>query len=291
MKPLRLKIQDEVTLKKAPMHVIEKDYALSYVLTGIALHPKLTHSLIFKGGTALKKIFFGDYRFSEDLDFSVIDTPMGTDLENYLNEAAQLSKQLLNNYGPFDIQLKRYPERAPHPKGQDAFNVLVKFPWHSESSSCRIKLEITHDEPVILSPEYKPVLHDYDEHIDCEVACYHIEEILAEKLRTLLQTHQKLVTRGWNRPRARDYYDLWCMLKKYSAGVDYKRLIEVLDKKCMHRDVAYQCIDDFFTPELRQEANKNWQGTLGALVQGLPECQQVLEETKILVERILFVTQ
>ena len=167
MKPLRLKIQDEVTVKKAPMHVIEKDYALSYVLAGIALHPKLAHSLIFKGGTALKKIFFGDYRFSEDLDFSVIDAPMGTDLENCLNEAAQLSKQLLNNYGPFDIQLKRYPERAPHPKGQDAFNVLVKFPWHSESSSCRIKLEITHDEPVILSPEYKPVLHDYDEHIDC----------------------------------------------------------------------------------------------------------------------------
>ena len=237
MKPLRLKIQDEVTLKQTPMHVIEKDYALSYVLAGIARHPKLAHSLIFKGGTALKKIFFGDYRFSEDLDFSVIDAPTGADLEDCLNEASLLSKQLLNNFGPFDIQFKRYPERAPHPKGQDAFNVLVKFPWHSESSSCRIKLEITHDESVILPPIYKTILHDYDEKIDGEVACYHIEEIIAEKMRALLQTHKKLVVRGWNRPRARDYYDLWCIFKKYNSTVNRTRLIEILDKKCMHRDV------------------------------------------------------
>lgn len=136
-------------------------------------------SLIFNGGTALKKIFFGDYRFSEDLDFSVLDAPTGNALEACLNEAAQLSRQLLNNYGPFDIQLKSYPECAPHPKGQDAFNMLVKFPWHSESSSCRIKVEITYDEQVILSPIYKALLHGYDEKLDGTVACYHIEEIIA----------------------------------------------------------------------------------------------------------------
>ena len=73
MKPLRIKIQDEANLKKVPLHVIEKDYALSYVLAGMAKQSELSHSLIFKGGTALKKIFFGDYRFSEDLDFTVAD--------------------------------------------------------------------------------------------------------------------------------------------------------------------------------------------------------------------------
>jgi len=75
MKSLRIKIQDEANLKKVPMHVIEKDYALSYALAGMAKQPELFHSLIFKGGTALKKIFFGDYRFSEDLDFSAINAP------------------------------------------------------------------------------------------------------------------------------------------------------------------------------------------------------------------------
>src|SRR5579872_4156913 len=244
MKPLRIKIQDEATLKKVPMHVIEKDYALSYVLAGMAKQPELSNTLIFKGGTALKKIFFGDYRFSEDLDFSVINAPTNKQLENALNNALILSKQLLNEYGSFDIQLKRNPEKAPHPKGQDAFNVLVKFPWQP-TPLCRIKVEITHDEPVILTPEYKSILHGYEEKIDCMVACYHIEEIVAEKLRALLQTHKKLIARGWNRPRARDYYDLWCILKNYSSVVDNHRLLEMLEKKCQHRDVSYQNINDF----------------------------------------------
>jgi hypothetical protein len=136
---------------------------------------------------------------------------------------------------------------------------------------------------VILSPEYKQILHGYDEQIDCPVASYHIEEIVAEKLRALLQTHQKLVVRGWNKPRARDYYDLWCILKNYNHTLNHTRLIEMLNKKCRHRDVAYQGIEDFFTPELVTEADKHWLATLGVLVRELPECTTVLNETKALI--------
>jgi uncharacterized protein len=286
MKPLRLKLQNECNIKKVAQHVVEKDYALSYVLAGIAEQPELCDSLIFKGGTALKKIFFGDYRFSEDLDFSVIDAPKGDALEKALQQAIDLSAARLANYGPFDVQLKRNPERAPHPKGQEAFNVLVKFPWQP-TPLCRIKIEITHDEPVMLSPEYKPILHGYDEELNCRVACYQIEEIVAEKLRALLQTHQKLVSRGWNRSRARDYYDLWCVLTNYGGVIDQSSLLKALDKKCAHRNVSYQQIDDFFTPELLQEAHQHWQATLGILVRDLPECERVLGETKLLITKFL----
>lgn len=286
MKPLRLKIQEAAQLKCVPQYIVEKDYALSYVLAGISQEPALSHSLIFKGGTALKKIFFGDYRFSEDLDFSTINAPKSRELENALQNAMMRSKKLLNAYGPFDIQLKRKPERAAHPQGQDAFIISVKFPWQP-TALCNVKIEITHDEPVILSPEYKSILHGYDERIDCVVACYHIEEIIAEKLRALLQTHEKLVTRGWNRPRARDYYDLWNVLKNYSAAVNNERLIKALDLKCKHRNVSYKTIDDFFTSELIREANQHWYATLGNMVIGLSACDQVLDETKILIEKII----
>jgi len=52
---------------------IEKDYVLSWMLAGINEHPLLSEILIFKGGTCLKKCFFAKYRFSEDLDFVLID--------------------------------------------------------------------------------------------------------------------------------------------------------------------------------------------------------------------------
>jgi hypothetical protein len=49
---------------------IEKDYALGWILFGIAQQAELGR-WIFKGGTCLKKCFFDTYRFSEDLDFTI----------------------------------------------------------------------------------------------------------------------------------------------------------------------------------------------------------------------------
>ena len=286
MKSLRLKLQEEAKLKQSRLDIIEKDYALSYVLAGIAKETDLSKTLIFKGGTALKKIFFGDYRFSVDLDFSTLNAPKQQALEDALQRAVNISKNLLNEYGPFEMVLKRYPERATHPTGQEAFNVQVKFPWHREAL-CTIKVEITHDEPVILNPEYKPILHGYGETLDCQLACYHIEEVIAEKLRALLQTHEKLITRGWNKPRARDYYDLWRVLKNYRTTINIDRLVTVLDKKCQHRNVSYKTVECFFTPELTQEAQRYWDSTLSNLVVGLPNCQLLLNETKLLISEII----
>lgn len=52
--------------------VIEKDYVISWLLWGIGSHPALRDAWIFKGGTCLKKCYFETYRFSEDLDFTVL---------------------------------------------------------------------------------------------------------------------------------------------------------------------------------------------------------------------------
>lgn len=54
-------------------HVVEKDYALGWLLAGIAAHPSIGNRWVFKGGTCLKKCYFETYRFSEDLDFTLQD--------------------------------------------------------------------------------------------------------------------------------------------------------------------------------------------------------------------------
>jgi len=52
--------------------VVEKDYVLGWLLAGIAGHPQAGRLWVFKGGTCLKKCFFETYRFSEDLDSSLL---------------------------------------------------------------------------------------------------------------------------------------------------------------------------------------------------------------------------
>jgi len=87
MRPLRHRIRAASGRQGIPQQVIEKDYVLSYILVGISSHPVLQDVLVFKGGTALKKLFFGNYRISEDLDFSGADSPKGEKLEEALLEA------------------------------------------------------------------------------------------------------------------------------------------------------------------------------------------------------------
>ena len=55
-----------------PLSTVEKDYVLGWVLMGIQIHPEVQEKWIFKGGTCLKKCFFDNYRFSEDLDFTIL---------------------------------------------------------------------------------------------------------------------------------------------------------------------------------------------------------------------------
>ena len=67
MKPIRKRLEEARRNTGLSWEIIEKDYILSWVLAGIAVNVKLQNELIFKGGTALKKCYFGNCRFSEDL--------------------------------------------------------------------------------------------------------------------------------------------------------------------------------------------------------------------------------
>lgn len=52
-------------------NTVEKDYVLNWLLLGIFSNDQLNKHWIFKGGTCLKKCYFKEYRFSEDLDFTL----------------------------------------------------------------------------------------------------------------------------------------------------------------------------------------------------------------------------
>src|SRR5262249_2284487 len=55
-----------------PVPSIEKDYVMGWLLWGINNVPSLNNNLVLKGGNSLRKIYFPDTRFSDDLDFTAI---------------------------------------------------------------------------------------------------------------------------------------------------------------------------------------------------------------------------
>ena len=101
VKPLRIQLQEARKRLGLPWEVLERDYLLSWVLAGIAHVEALRHTLVFKGGTALKKCYFGDYRFSEDLDFTAIGSaPTDAAMEDALKEACSRAMKLLDGKVP-----------------------------------------------------------------------------------------------------------------------------------------------------------------------------------------------
>lgn len=67
-------LRDRVAEWQLRDDIVEKDYVLGWVLAGIGAEPALRDGWVFKGGTCLKKCYLETFRFSEDLDFTVLDT-------------------------------------------------------------------------------------------------------------------------------------------------------------------------------------------------------------------------
>ena len=67
----RTELQILANREKVALGILGKDYVMTEVLKALSKVPELQDLLVFKGGTALGKIYFPDWRYSEDLDFTV----------------------------------------------------------------------------------------------------------------------------------------------------------------------------------------------------------------------------
>ena len=63
---------DRATEWQMRPEVGEKDYILGWVLAALASYSEMRARWILKGGTCIKKCYVETYRFSEDLDFSLL---------------------------------------------------------------------------------------------------------------------------------------------------------------------------------------------------------------------------
>lgn len=287
MKPLRARLQEARKRHGLPWEALERDYLLSWVLAGISQVDALRETLVFKGGTALKKCYFGDYRFSEDLDFTAVGlVPTGPAMDAAMREACAAAVKLLDPYAPVEIVCERHVEREPHPFGQEAFDIRARFPWHRQPQTS-VMVETAVDEKLMRPAAPRAILHDYGEPLEVQVPVYALEEIVAEKLRAILQHLRALERRGWVRSRARDYYDLWRILGAYRGRLDLANFPALLRDKCALKDVAFSGPESFFPEAMLATVEKTWTQWLGPLVPNLPPCNTVIKELRPQVASLL----
>jgi hypothetical protein len=145
-------------------NVVEKDYVLGWLLAGIYSLPDFSQKWIFKGGTCLKKCFFETYRFSEDLDFTLLEN-------GHLNQTFLLrtfSEVAEWIYDASGIELPvsglRF-ELFTNPRGQNQGEGRVGYrgPLQNRGDLPRIKLDLTTDERLVRPPVVRNVHHPYSD--------------------------------------------------------------------------------------------------------------------------------
>lgn len=281
LKPLRKRLEEVSKKMNLRLDVIQQDYILSWILDGLFEHHFLKNRLIFKGGTALKKCYFGEYRFSEDLDFTAHNRlPKGDLLLRAIREACEKVEHKLNEYAPMLLSVEEYKEKEPHPSQQDAYKIRAQFPWQREPLTM-VMIEISRDENLLFPPVAKRILHSYGEPIDASIMCYSLEEIVLEKLRAILQHTKKLHERDWSRSRVRDYYDLWRIFGAFEHKLSFSNFSSDLQKKCYSKEVSFADVSSFFDIGMMNHVEKTWERWLGPLVSDLPDHTTVVDELRV----------
>jgi predicted nucleotidyltransferase component of viral defense system len=235
--------------------VIEKDYVLGWLLAGIAQHPELASTWIFKGGTCLRKCYYETFRFSEDLDFTVINggPEEPDDLQRifigvgeWLREESGLELIL------DDRAFQRRQNRRGHPTTQG--RIAYRGPNETRGVPPKVKFDITADEVLTQPSTLRPIGHDYsDSPLPVNgVAAYPITELFGEKLRALAE-----------RCRPRDLYDVVHLHRHPDLLGRASAVRAVLEDKCAHAGIPIPTLESMRATRFRNEIETEWENMLG----------------------------
>ncbi|UGU15377.1 nucleotidyl transferase AbiEii/AbiGii toxin family protein [Sinomicrobium kalidii] len=239
---------------------IDKDWVLGHFVDAIFSIPECRDKLVFKGGTCLKKCYFKNYRFSEDLDFTAIDPDFVLN-KKLLDKIVKLVTERTEI--PLYVQELKQLKFKDRPTG---FSAIVKF-WGADHPrnqappapqrwQTSIKIEIILYEAMIFSPENRKVYHEYSDDLTeaaMSIPCYTVQEVLAEKLRALIQ-------RSYTAPR--DFYDIW-YLSQNVAGLNWQEIVAAFHQKMKFKGLEFNSIDQMINNESDKRLQAAWKNSLG----------------------------
>jgi predicted nucleotidyltransferase component of viral defense system len=242
--------------------ILERDYCLAWFLCGLA-QSDLRPILAFKGGTALKRCYFGDYRFSEDLDFALREPVAFEEIRARLERVYAIVEEQSGIVFAFDREDPRVHINShtfylrytgPLPRGSD------------------VKVDITINELIVFPLVERPILLGYEEFSELpdnrSLLVYSLEEIATEKTVALADPAR-------NEPR--DLYDLWHLTT--NEGMDMNPLVPAI---CQKMEFRRRACEGLQAAIVRKEARLAplWEKRLSHQMTSLPPFEEVFRAVR-----------
>jgi predicted nucleotidyltransferase component of viral defense system len=224
---------------------IEKDYVISWVLWGIARNEFLNTNLVFKGGTCLKKMHFNNYRYSEDMDFTLRDDSVSDEdiLENFKSVFAQV-------YEESRIKAEIIEDTIDNHMASGSLK--FKMNYVATHGADEIKIDVTRGETIEFDVEHQVVLNNYTdlrEEDETLINCYSLEEILIEKTTALM-----------GRTIPRDLYDFNYLVEE--EGIELRNIYIEFMRKAENKGHNPKEFMDKVMPKMKTFA-RDWHTSLG----------------------------
>lgn len=228
-----------------PAKTVERDYVLAHVVSAIAATDQ-AGILVFKGGTSLRLIHFEDYRYSADLDYSIVGASKADALEVIQRSLVQ-------------VRDRENSITEAHLTEADPPRVAYVGPLKSKPRT--LKLDLADDE-LVVNTERKPLRRLWSDLEQVEVLTYTLLEVAAEKLRCVLQ-----------RLQCRDLFDLDLLLTGHH--VDPANAAALFRDKATHREIDPAIFADRYRERL-VAYEKRWERELSQHVPGdVPHFEQL----------------
>ncbi len=238
---------------------IEKDYIISWIINAIANNTFLKKNLIFKGGTVLKKVYFPDYRFSEDLDY----TYRGREI-NFDGIKSAFRELIDWVYEESRIPLS-FQNETKYDTGNYNFYLSYTGPLGGLGANKDIKVDISPNELIYYPPKEKQIIKAYSDLVqENRIYCYALGEIIAEKMRSIMQ-----------RTAPRDVYDLWYLFEIEEENIEDH--IFAFQHKANHKGLNPNSLITVL--ELKEKTyEKHWENHLRDQLTEIPYFKDVWRE-------------
>jgi len=239
-----------------PPSTIERDYAQNWLLAHLSTLP-----MALKGGTGIRKVFIENYRFSDDLDFTLLEPYEKEALQEEVKGAVSRAREESGIGFEEDIGII---ETATGFRATALFRIIPM----NASIPTKLIIDLTtmSNESVLLPVEKRQIYHPYSDKLTAGVTSYCLEEIMAEKIRSLFQ-----------RLRPRDIYDIWHL----AGRVNPDAVTCILHRKCGCKEVVP---DGSVLAGKREQFSASWNASLRHQMKVIPNFEEAFERALYCVE-------
>lgn len=186
--------RDEIEQKVAEFDIhtsnVQRDYVYGWLLAAIYSLPEAQDRLILKGGNCLRKAYFEQTRYSNDIDFSAPEGVTEESLAGWFSSASDIVQRKAGII--FEPNRMRIGPKTRADASKEIYEAKLYFKdfyGNSDTITISVRFDITAYDHIFLPVQTRSLIHPYSDAEDCQaqVRCMKLEEILASKLKCLLQ--------------------------------------------------------------------------------------------------------